>query len=261
MRLPSLLPAFAWFFLLCSSGAQRTKAADGLPQAVIVELFTSEGCSSCPPADALLQKLDQAQPVPGALIIPLSEHVDYWDGLGWRDPFSSPVYTRRQEGYDHRFRLDSIYTPQVVIDGAAEAVGSDTRQIEAAIRRSVRPDKLHVEISPAFKSIQGVASVRVQVNRSEKSATRSDARLMVALAENAVVSHVLRGENSGRKLDYVAVVRTLIDLGRVDAAGAFSTDIPLTGELEQWRGKRIVAFVQDPQYGQIRGAASRLLSQ
>lgn len=231
----------------------------GIPlQPVVVELFTSEGCSSCPPADALLLKLDRTQPVPGALVIALSEHVDYWDHLGWRDPFSSPVFSRRQEGYGQRFHVDS-YTPQVVVDGTSEAVGSDDRQVQNAIRRSAKADKLQIRISPVFRNSRGVPAVHVAVEPSGKSAGKSPAQLEVALAENAVVSHVRSGENSGRKLDHVAVVRTLTDLGSLDSAGAFSADIPLTGELAQWNGKRIIAFVQNRQYGPIRGAAFRLL--
>src|SRR5271157_1276405 len=112
MRFVFILLAIAAF------SVPATPEADGPRRAVIVELFTSEGCSSCPPADALLLKLDQSQPVPGALVIALSEHVDYWDRLGWKDPFSSPVFTRRQEGYVSRLKLDGAYTPQAVIDGA-----------------------------------------------------------------------------------------------------------------------------------------------
>jgi hypothetical protein len=259
MRLSIITPALAALLLACFDTSAMPET-DGARQPVIVELFTSEGCSSCPPADSLLQKLDQTQPVPGALVIVLSEHVDYWDRLGWKDPFSSPIFTRRQEAYGRRLRLDGVYTPQVVIDGTSEAVGSDALQIQRAILQSIKTDKLQVQISPVFKNNRGEATVHVQVGPSGKSAARGDARLMVALAENAVVSRVLRGENGGRKLDHVAVARSLMDLGRLDDAGAFSTDIPLTGELEQWNGKRIIAFVQDKQYGRIQGAAFRLLA-
>src|SRR6266853_1059238 len=125
MRLPIILSSIILSslagFLLSSSGTPAAPATDKPRQPVVVELFTSEGCSSCPFADALLLKLDRMQPVPGALVIALSEHVDYWDRLGWKDPFSSPVFSRRQEGYGRRFHLESVYTPQVVINGDSEA--------------------------------------------------------------------------------------------------------------------------------------------
>jgi hypothetical protein len=189
------------------------------------------------------------------LVIVLSEHVDYWDGLGWKDPFSSTLFTQRQEAYGRRFHLDSVYTPQVVVDGSSEAPGSDFRQISAAIRQSTNADELQVRISLVIKNNLAIPSVHIQVDSAEKSAARGNPRLMLALAENALVTHVLRGENSGRKLDRVAVVRSLTELGRLDTAGAFSADVPLTGELEQWNGKRLIAFVQDQQEGPIRGAA------
>ena len=259
MRFSTIVSSFAGFLFLTSSGTPAASKADGPRQPVIVELFTSEGCSSCPPADELLQKLDQTQPVTGAMVIALSEHVDYWDHLGWRDPFSSPIYSRRQEAYGRRFHLDSVYTPQVVIDGNSEALGSDARQIEAGIRHSMKADKLGVQISPVFNSSRGVPTVHVQVDPAEKAASRANGRLLVALAENAAISHVLRGENSGRKLDHVAVVRSLKDFGRMDSTRVFSADIALTGELENWSGKRLIVFVQDEHYGPIRGAAFRLL--
>jgi hypothetical protein len=253
-----ILSSLAGFQLLNPFGTPAVSSTDKPLQPVVVELFTSEGCSSCPPADALLLKLDRTQPVSGALVIALSEHVDYWDHLGWRDPFSSPVFTRRQEGYGQRFHVDS-YTPQVVVDGTSEAVGSDDQQVEDAIRQSAKADKLQVRISPVFKNSHGVPAVHVEVEPSARSAGRSPAQLEVALAENAVVSHVRSGENNGRKLDHVAVVRSLTDMGGLDSAGAFSADIPLTGELAQWNSRRIIAFVQNRKYGRIQGAAFRLL--
>src|ERR1700674_5650923 len=212
MRLSIIPPALAALLLACAD-TPAAPESDGARRPVIVELFTSEGCSSCPPADALLQKFDRDQPVPGALVIVLSEHVDYWDRLGWKDPFSSPAYSRRQEAYERRFRLGSVYTPQVVVDGTSEAVGSDARQISTAIRQSLKADKLAVRISSVFKNSQGVPSVCVQVDASEKAAARGCVEVMIALVENSVVCYVLRGESSGRKLFHVAVVRILIDLG------------------------------------------------
>ncbi len=260
MRLSIVLTSLGMFLLSSSFGAKAPGAPEKPAQPVVVELFTSEGCSSCPPADALLLKLDRMQPIPGALVIPLSEHVDYWDHLGWKDPFSSAVFSRRQESYAERFHMDSVYTPQAVIDGTSEALGSDASQVRNAILRSLNTDKLQVRISPVFRSSRGAPAVHVEVEPWGKSGNRGGAQVKVALAESSVVSDVLRGENSGRKLEHVAVVRSLVDIGRLDAAGGFSADIPLAGELEHWSGKRMVAFVQEQQFGRIEGAAARLLA-
>src|SRR5260370_22709848 len=114
---------------------------------VVVELFTSEGCSSCPPADSLLAQMEQRQPVAGVEIIPLSEHVDYWDSLGWKDRFSSPLLSARQEEYGRLFRVDSVYTPQVVVNGQAQALGSDGDAVQEAIRAVAQGPRANVEIS------------------------------------------------------------------------------------------------------------------
>src|SRR5215469_13378605 len=125
---------------------------------VLVELFTSEGCSSCPPADALLQSIDRQQGIPGAQVIVLSEHVDYWDHDGWRDPFSSHEVTARQEAYAARFSQDSAYTPEAVIDGAKGMVGSDRRNLTNAIETAAQRPKADIKITDKQRGSGGVTA-------------------------------------------------------------------------------------------------------
>jgi hypothetical protein len=128
--------------LYATDSARSRKAeesnATGPRRPILFELFTSEGCSSCPPADRLLETLDHTQPVVGAQLIVLSEHVDYWNRLGWAEPFSSALFTQRQQDYVNRFRLGSAYTPQLLVDGQKDVVGSDERAARAAILKARR---------------------------------------------------------------------------------------------------------------------------
>src|SRR5579862_3602908 len=139
------------FLLLMAplSAADKTESAR---TPVLVELFTSEGCSSCPPADALLTKLNEEQPVRRVQIIALEEHVDYWDRQGWRDPFSSAEFTARQKGYVQQLQLDAAYTPQMLIDGRREVVGSDSQGALRELAKAAHNAKLHVQVTVREKS-------------------------------------------------------------------------------------------------------------
>jgi len=224
----------------------------GEPVPVLVELFTSEGCSSCPPADTWLSELARAQPVPGARVIALSLHVDYWNGLGWRDPFSSPGWTERQEAYVRRFGLRGAYTPQMVVDGRRELVGSDRDEALAAIREAAAAPKAQVTLIPRLEA--GVLTVEIAVDAVPAGHGTTD--VILALAENGLRSEVSRGENAGRSLAHDGVVREL----RRIASGAPGRPFHGKAELAVGEGRTVesldvVAFVQAQRDGAILGAA------
>ncbi|MBY0502897.1 MAG: DUF1223 domain-containing protein [Bryobacteraceae bacterium] len=213
---------------------------------VLVELFTSEGCSSCPSADQLLAKLEKEQPIRGAETIILSEHVDYWDQLGWRDPFSNALFTRRQAGYAGRIGTGGNYTPQMVVDGQTEFVGSDSRRALLAISNAAKHPKTAVRLTSVDRQ-SGAWTVHVDVD-----AVPEAAEVMIALVEPEAVTRVARGENGGRELHHAAVVRTLMPIGTAAKGMAFAKDAVLkpTGPRQ-----RAVVFVQAKNQGPVLGAA------
>src|SRR5271163_619456 len=222
------------------------------PRPVLVELFTSEGCSSCPPADRLLMELDRKQPVPGANIIVLSEHVDYWNSLGWRDPYSSHQWSERQDDYGRRFGLDSVYTPQMVIDGARQVVGSDSRAVRAAIERSAGSPPLPIDISNVMRT-GGTLQVEFTAGAS------GGAAVYAVLADDSDRSSVERGENAGRTLEHVAVARSLT---RVAELGQTPIDKKIEIKISPETAKehlRLILFAQDGKTGRIVAVAAREL--
>ena len=245
----------AWLF---RAGLPPTQASEGRVP-VLVELFTSEGCSSCPPADAFLQKLDHDQPISGADIVVLSEHVDYWDELGWKDPYSSRLFTDRQAAYGQRFGLRTVYTPQMVVDGASEFVGNDSRLAEKAFSKAVSRAKIGIRFS-SVSAETGFVRAHLETDSLPAELGLREGEVYVALALDHAETQVSRGENSGRKLTYTSVLRTLERVGTLRAGDSFSKDIHL--KLERGadpRSLRLIAFVQEPGYGKVAGAAMQSL--
>lgn len=223
---------------------------------VLLELFTSEGCSSCPPADRLLEALDQKQPIAGADLIVLSEHVDYWDG-SWKDPFSSPKWTERQRQYVRRFGLQSSYTPQLVVDGQSELVGSVQGEAMQAIQSALGKQKVPLKLSEVSRD---GGNIKVHLSFGQVQASgKEGADILIALADERAQSQVARGENAGRALRHVAVVQSLMVVGKVPAGEGFSSDfsLPLKAKAGVSGGLRVVAFLQDRVTGRVLGATQQ----
>src|SRR6202161_975844 len=205
LRLVSPVLVAVSFLTILSFGLLRgeAKGASGPTSSavsrnpVLIELFTSEGCSSCPPADVLLAQLDRLQPVPSADLIVLSEHVDYWDDIGWEDPYSSPQFSLRQADYAHRFRLGEPYTPQMIVDGSTQLVGSDERQAVQAIQNAAKIDKFRIRLSAPRLEGNNSLTVHVEVGTtSAVGARHTSGQVWIALADDMDQSNVRRGENA-----------------------------------------------------------------
>jgi hypothetical protein len=230
---------------------------------VLVELFTSEGCSSCPPAEALLATLYKDQPVDGADVIALEEHVDYWDDLGWRDPFSSPEWTRRQREYAAAFRNGSVYTPQMIVDGQAEFVGSRRRQSEKEVSDRARRSKTEVMVTPSGSGADGTPLFSVRVGILTGATGDDLVEIWLAVAENNLQSRVTGGENAGEYLRHTSVLRTLRKIGMAESHKDLSfSDQPLVQLDPGWKREntRVIVFVQERKSRKILGAAEAELS-
>lgn len=218
----------ALIFVLTATAAAPTRAP------ILVELFTSEGCSSCPPADKLLALLDPQ-------VIVLGEHVDYWDHQGWRDPWDSHANTLRQESYARRFGLQGPYTPQMIIDGSFEFNGSDNRRAAEEIARARTREKVAIRLT---RIAAGLEIVTDPMSHS--------ANLMLAIVQPSGESQVKAGENNGRHLQHVAILRSLRKIGAVKKGASFHQTVDLPADAA---ASRIVVFAQESDAGPIYGAA------
>jgi hypothetical protein len=238
--------------------AQSSKQLMGKRTPVIVELFTSEGCSSCPPADEVLTRLERTQPVEGAEIIALGEHVDYWNYIGWSDPFSSSVFSERQGAYSEAFGRDGVYTPQMVVDGSAEFVGSNWNKAVAAIAQAARAPKANLQITMAQKKADAV-SLQVHVSDLPAVTAGETIDLILAVTENDLSSNVLRGENAGRRLNHKTVVRQLSLIYSSEGKAGASFSAESTVALIKGRNVenlRAVIFAQEHKSRRVIGAGT-----
>ena len=242
------------FFRKAVAFSETNGASNGAP--VVLELFTSEGCSSCPPADALISELGSST----KSVIPLAYHVDYWNHLGWADPFSSHQWSERQSDYARAMNLDGEYTPQMVIGGGWQCGGSDAGSIERAVAAArSEPDLGRTRIQTSLGAA-GSQKLQVKVNAQLLSAVGTG-RLVVVLAiyENGLVSKIGAGENGGREITYDYTVRKLLPAFELDAAQPGSFVQEMTIDLDRsWSLDHlgVAAFIQDPTSLRIEGASS-----
>jgi hypothetical protein len=220
---------------------------------VLVELFTSEGCSSCPPADALLSRLGRTQPVHGADIIVLEEHVNYWDRLGWKDPFSSEAATARQNEYGEALGGSQVYTPQMIVDGRTEFVGSSDTDALRAIRAASQTLKPAVQLSWETGD-----TLAIHIEPLTNAAKGDGQQLYLAVVENMLHSDVKRGENAGRALEHNGVVRELLTLGKIDAASSGFSSTVAVHPAHDWNraNLRATIFVQERRNLHVLAAAA-----
>ena len=209
-------------------------AADG---PVVVELFTSQGCSSCPPADKILAEIANRDD-----IIALALHVDYWDYIGWKDSFANPAFTERQRAYAHAAGARSIYTPQMIVGGRDHGVGTKPMKLAEFINvHAEAPDAVSVELSRAGD--------RVTIEARATAAVSSGMVVQLVTYTPTATVEIKRGENAGRTLAYHNIVRDWIEVGKWDGRGTFRAEARVPG------GMPVAVLVQARDAGPILGAA------
>jgi hypothetical protein len=254
MRLALLAAALAALaasgVLFSHRGTAPAPAPTGPRVPVVVELFSSEGCSSCPPADEYLSALDRTQPIDGVQVIALEEHVDYWDRLGWQDPFGNPDFSARQSGYARALAEHRVFTPEIVFDGARVMPGGDEDAAREMMLAQARSPKARVDLS------RDGDALTVDVTDVPIGAANDDAEVWLAITESNLSTRVGAGENSGRTLEHAPVVRRLRSLGKI-AGPTFHARASMDADIG-WRplALRAVVFVQRARSRAIVGAGS-----
>jgi hypothetical protein len=236
------LPALA---LLCIIGS--TNAAD-VRTPVILELFTSQSCSSCPPAEALAQRLNAQQPIAGVEVLVLAQHVDYWDDIGWKDPYSSAALTDRQRRYASALgQPNRVYTPQAIIDGRIDAIGSD----EASVIDGLKEAASHPHQTLQFNVTRNADALTLSL--SPLAPTSEPLRYLAAVVQDGIVTAIGSGENGGRQLREDGVVRSLQS---VDPKSGAMLTLPKDRSSGTFR---VIVFAQQQRDGRIVASAQQRL--
>jgi hypothetical protein len=249
--------------IACCSGKANADRGSGA-EPVLLELFTSEGCSSCPPADRLAIQL-QSQDKDGGQVIILSEHVDYWNYLGWQDRYSSPLFTERQHAYAQALGQNDVYTPEAIIDGKVGVVGNESQSIDKAIRQCASSAKAKLSVSTQNNPSNSTKQKVTVTAECPNNLSLEQGQLFVAVTEDNLKSNVRSGENGGAILAHTGVVRSL---HKVSNTVSLSPDKPIKFDTEitldpQWKkgDLRVVAFLQDPVKQRILGVNQRKILQ
>ncbi len=254
----------AGFEPAAQAAGQNQLATAGRRAPVIIELFTSEGCSSCPPADELLKRLTQTQPVAGVEVIALEQHVDYWNRLGWTDPFSAAQFSARQGEYAEAFAHDGVYTPQMIVDGQTEFPGGNGTKARATIAQAAQTPKADITLTRIVAPKSNGVSLSVRVDKLPALAADDMAEVLLAITEDNLRTDVPSGENAGHTLAHAAIVRQLSVLGQINARGGAAFIAQPTVALgAKWQRKnlRAVVFVQEHDSRRMLGAATLKLTE
>ncbi len=240
--------ALVWGMRAGPRGQTNSSPAVGARQPVVVELFTSEGCSSCPPADALLAELDARQPLGTAEVIALEEHMDCWDELGWKDASLSAAWTARQNEYAVTLRNGNPFTPQMVVDGIEGFIGSRGGTARQAIEKASAIKKTKIEITEVSPAQKKPVAFKVRVEKLSSIAPKDTAEVILAITESGLHSSVKGGENSGKELHHSPVVRELKVIGVIGKNGEEGFAAQPAVKLDsKWNLKnlRAVVFVEE----------------
>jgi len=243
------------------TGAVGPRIPGSVPRVVVVELFTSEGCSSCPPADALLKELSEQQKMDDVQIVALEEHVDYWNHLGWRDPYSAAEFSERQNDYSRVFGTDGVYTPQMIVDGQREFVGSRSMAAREAIQKAAGQPKAEVVLLASANATPGKPMFEVQIKSLNGISPNGATELWFAVTEKGLQTDVKAGENSGETLKHAAVVRSLRKIDTIREPAGYSRQFQTAIE-PGWKKENlaVVVFLTEKSSRKIIGAAAMPLN-
>jgi len=246
-------------FGYCQSAGLAALPSNSPRRPVVLELFTSEGCSTCPPADALLARLEEQQPVPDAEVIALEEHVDYWNQQGWIDPFSSEQWTQRQQNYAAVLSDHGVYTPELVVNGRVGFVGSREADARRVIAAAAAAPSVNLQLQPVATQKRDHSGYKLTVDAPATVLSTDAAEVWFAISERGLHSAVARGENAGQHLQHASVLRWLHKVGTLDgrSTSPFSSQVEAKLESGWNRGNlRAIAFVQEKRSRHILGAAA-----